>query len=440
MASFIDLIAQKIFLRHGEFVAALSGEQNGEVEHRLAIGIQGHWHSFVSEKASNPYPDRPLVGAVDGSRAIRALSTGADWIIAQALLIGPNGLRLPAADTLLLRGEIERPAVDRYASLLMRSLELGLALKFVQSGVGNILLLDGSLYADLPYLLYNLTIGGYEDFPLKVLEQYLELFALCQQHNVLLLGISKSTRSATLGRAVLEESRPTIFPIIPSASGDALELPGADVSEQEEALVSDTRNTYPSGENGKPSVSGLPTDGELLYRWTKDAGLTDPILLGSTSFGHVSAKTVARLALQMRQSIHELEPPSIHPAQQRIQERLSPIQERLLNAPAIGTFYVRLAAGDEVLRVDALASAFGRTDLRLLEFDHTFVPYTTALPLVQHLLGEYGGLSVYNAALYVVDQEVRLHAETVDHVYLPVLRHQLSHPIQYDRSTRRFLR
>jgi hypothetical protein len=439
MASFIDLMAQKIFLRRGEFVAALSGEQNSEVERRLAIGVQEHWHSFVSEKASNPYPDRPLVGAVDGSRAIRALSTGADWIIAQALLIGPNGLRLPAADTLLLRGEIERPAVDRYASLLMRSLELDLALKFVQSGVGNILLLDGSLYADLPYLLYNLTIGGYEDFPLKVLEQYLELFALCQQRNVLLLGISKSARSATLGRAVLEESRPTT-PVISPASGDALELLDADVSELEEAPVSDTRDKASRRENGKPAVSGLPTDGELLYRWTKDAGLTDPILLGSTSFGHVSAKTVANLALRMRQSIHEPELTSPHPAQQRIQERLSPIQERLLNAPAIGTFYVRLAAGDEVLRVDALASAFGRTDLRLLEFDHTFVPYTTALPLVQHLLGEYGGLAVYNAALYVVDQEVRLHAETVDHVYLPVLRHQLSHPIQYDRSTRRFMR
>lgn len=435
MASFVDLIAQKISSQRGNFAATLSDGQNGEIERRLAIGVREHWHAFIAGEVSNAYPEKPLVGAVDGSRAIRALSTGADWIVAQALLIGPNGLRLPAADTHILRGEVERPAVDRYASLLMRSLELDLALKFVQSEVGNILLLDGSLYADLPYLLYNLTIGGYENFPLKVLEQYLELFTLCQQHNVLLLGISKSARSATLGRAILDEDRSVHSSTIAQASGDALERLDADVREYEEASVSDTRDKASPHEKEESTVS----DGELLYRWTKDAGLTDPILLGSTSFGHVSARTVARLAMQMRQSMHELEPPT-DPAQQRIQERLSPIQERLLNAPAIGTFYVRLAAGDEVLRIDALASAFGRTDLRLLEFDHTFVPYTTALPLVQHLLGEYGGLSVYNAALYVVDQEVRLHAETVDHVYLPVLRHQLSYPIQYDRSTRRFMR
>jgi hypothetical protein len=116
------------------------------------------------------------------------------------------------------------------------------------------------------------------------------------------------------------------------------------------------------------------------------------------------------------------------------------LQERLLAAPAIGTFYVRLAPDEDVLRVDALAPTFGRDDLHLLEFDHTIVPYTTALPIVRYLSGEYGGPSVYNAALYVVDREVRLHSATVDRVYLSILRRQLGYPVQYDRSTRRFLR
>jgi hypothetical protein len=144
----------------------------------------------------------------------------------------------------------------------------------------------------------------------------------------------------------------------------------------------------------------------------------------------------ATLAVRAKQSLRE---PLSSAIQDRIQQRLSPIQERLLAAPAIGTFYVRLSPGEDVLRVDALASAFGRDDLRLLEFSQALASYTTALPIVQHLLGGYGGLSVYNAALYVVDQEVRLHAATVDHVYLPVLRRQLGYPVQYDRSTRRFI-
>ncbi|HEU5377315.1 MAG TPA: hypothetical protein VFV38_17945, partial [Ktedonobacteraceae bacterium] len=76
----------------------------------------------------------------------------------------------------------------------------------------------------------------------------------------------------------------------------------------------------------------------------------------------------------------------------------------------------------------------------LLDFDHELIEHTTALAILQYLLNDYGGLSVYNAALYIVDQEVRLHAETVDKVYLPILCNQLGSHIQYDRSTRRFFR
>jgi NurA domain len=433
MASFIDLVAQSMNLQREEFLARLSSEPVTEIEHFLATRIQAHWHPLVPGYIRSAHQPPSLVGAVDGSRAVRALNIGADWIVAQALLIGSDGHRLPAVETRLLRGEIEHPAVDRFASLLMRSLELKLALDFVQSRIGNILLLDGSLYADLPYLLYNLPIGGYEDLPIKVLEQYLELFNLCQKHDVLLLGIAKSTRSTILGRALLDSA----------SSGEqfALQqadtLQGLDADVQKEALSDDSVEGYRRkyARSGS-SIQRLPTDGELLYRWTKGCGLTNPVLLGSASFGHESALSAAKLASQAKQSLRE---PQSTVIRDRLQERLSPIQERLLAAPAIGTFYVRLSPGEDVLRVDALASTFGRDDIHLLEFAQTLAPYTTALPIVQHLQGEYGGLSVYNAALYVVDQEVRLHAETVDHVYLQILRHQLGHPVQYDRSTRRFI-
>ena len=195
MASFTDLIAERIHFRREEFLAGLSSKPDDAVEYLLAKAIQARWHPFEPEENTRDV-DQSIsqAAAIDGSRAIRALSSGADWVIAQALLIGPHGLRNSVVDTCLLRGEIERPTVDRYAALLMRSLELNLALKFVEGGGGHTLILDGSLYADLPYLLYRLAIRGYEDLPLKVLEQYLDLFDLCQKQGVLLLGISKSAR------------------------------------------------------------------------------------------------------------------------------------------------------------------------------------------------------------------------------------------------------
>ena len=431
-SSFRDLMAQRIHRRREEFIAGLSHEPDSEVEDLLSTSIQAHWHPFHPKDIGNAYERPSSIAAVDGSRAIRALNSGADWIIAQALLLGPHGYRLPAVDTRLLRGEIERPDVDRCASLLMRSLELDLALQFVNNGTGSMLILDGSLYADLPYLLYNLAINGYEDLPLMVLEQYLQLFELCQKRDVLLLGIAKSTRSAVLGRALLSANHLSMSSSLQRP--DAFQMLEADV--QKETPLSHAKNGYRQWHNKRSGMNGLPTDGELLHRWTKDVGLTDPVLLGSASFGHASAEMTTKLVSRAKQSLHE---PHLLSNQPQMGEQLSSIHERLLDAPAIGTFYIRLAPGDDVLRVDALASTFGRNDLHLLEFTHTLVPATTALPLVKHLLGEYGGLSVYHAALYVVDQEVRLHAETVDQVYFSILRHQLGQSIQYDRSTRRFL-
>jgi hypothetical protein len=428
MASFTDLIAERIHFRREEFLAGLSSEPDDEVEYLLAKAIQAHWHPFEPENTRNIDQTISQAAAVDGSRAIRALNSGADWVIAQALLIGPNGLRKSAVDTRLLRGEIERPTVDRYAALLMRSLELDLALKFVEGGDGHTLILDGSLYADLPYLLYRLAIRGYEDLPLRVLEQYLDLFDLCQKNGVLLLGISKSARSAVLGHALLDGNRSLVLsiPQQPGATSRPLE---ANVQEDVEIFRGDSVNGKNRLRGIRSGINGLPTDGELMHRWTKGGGLTDPVLLGSSSFGSAGAIADEKLTAQIQQVLLE---PHLSPDLRQLLERLS-------NAPAIGTFYIRLAPGDDALRVDALASTFGRDDLRLLRFTRTLVPYTTALPLVQYLLGEYGGLSVYHAALYVVDKEVRLHAATVDHIYLSVLRRQLGQPVQYDRSTRRFI-
>ena len=429
MASFTDLFAERIHFRKEEFLAGLSSKPTNEVEYLLARGIQAHWHPFESENTGKTKQSTSLVAAVDGSRAIRALSSGADWVIAQALLIGSNGIRKSAMDTRLLRGETERPAVDRCATLLMRSLELELALKFVEDGDGQILILDGSLYADLPYLLYGLAIHGYEDLPLKVLGQYLELFDRCQKCGILLLGISKSARSAVLGQALLEENHSPVSSIIKQTGAGTSKPLIADVQEDVEVSRDDSINEENRQSGTRSDMNRVPTDGELMHRWTKGAGLTDPVLLGSSSFGRAGAIAHEKLTLQVKQALLEPQP----------SPDLQQMLVKLANAPAIGTFYIRLAPGDDALRVDALASTFGRNDLRLLGFTQTLIPYTTALPLVQYLSGEYGGLSVYHAALYVVDKEVRLHGATVDHIYLSVLQHQLGQPVQYDRSSRRFI-
>ena len=209
---------------------------------------------------------------------------------------------------------------------------------------------------------------------------------------------------------------------------DTAQMLKADVQEPDDYPEGDTQHIPQRQRQAQQGMSELPTDGELLHRWTKGMGLTDPVLLGSDSFGRGSAPVVAILSAQNQQLAQDA---GFTPFQQQMIEQLH-------HAPAIGTFYTRLAPGEDVLRIDALASIYGRSNVRLLNFAQAFVPHTTAYPIMRRLLREYGGLSVYNAALYVVDHEVRLRAETVNSIYLPVLRRQLNYPIQYNHSTRHF--
>jgi len=438
MASFTDLVAGRIQQRRQEFLAGLSPEPQDSLESELKAGVQTLWHPLDPAEFSGAQIEglsSGLAAAVDGSRAVRALNSGADWVVAQALLLGPNGVQLTAADTILLRGEIERPAVDRFAALLMRSLELDLALKFARSGPCNLLLLDGSLYADLPHLLYGLAVPGRVDLPLLVLQRYLDLFACCEERGILLLGLAKSARSTVLGRAISGGTAPTPpagharrqrTSAMPSnsPSADAHEgAPEADVDGPPLASCEPSqRASWPAGG---------PTDAEILHRWASGAGYCNPVLLGTASFGHRS-----------KPATHDpgaLAEHFVGGGQFSAAERRN-ILRRLPTAPAVGTFYVRLAPGDDALRVDALASAFDSGDQHLLDYAHRLLPHEAAIPLVERLLGDYGGASVYNAVLYVVDHEVRLRADTVDRIYLSVLRRQLGMHVQYDRSTRRFVR
>jgi len=64
MASFTDLIAERIHFRKEEFLSGLSSKPDDEVEHLLARGIQGHWHPFEPENIRNMDQTLTQVAAV----------------------------------------------------------------------------------------------------------------------------------------------------------------------------------------------------------------------------------------------------------------------------------------------------------------------------------------------------------------------------------------
>lgn len=149
-------------------------------------------------------------------------------------------------------------------------------------------------------------------------------------------------------------------------------------------------------------------DSEMIYRWTGyRAGYSTPVILGKWGFTRGSRELIDRGELK--------------------------------DAPAIVSFFVRLADYDDAVRVDVPAFCVG-DERRLGEVDGELLTLDNPAlhGILQILASDYGGLEVYNALLYAVDREVRLERRTMNDVYLNLIAGVLECEIRLDRSDRRF--
>ena len=148
------------------------------------------------------------------------------------------------------------------------------------------------------------------------------------------------------------------------------------------------------------------SDSEALYRWTDGtAGYSTPILFGTRSFSGGSRRVLL---------------------------------ERVKDAPAIVSFFVRLADFDDALRIDVPASCIGHKETIGDVDEERLIDSAQVVPVLEILAADYGGLEVYNALLYSVDREVRLRQEMMDEVYLSLIQNTLGVEVRLDRSERRF--
>ena len=108
------------------------------------------------------------------------------------------------------------------------------------------------------------------------------------------------------------------------------------------------------------------------------------------------------------------------------------------NEPAIVSFFVRLDDLDDALRIDVPGPCVGE-QRRIGDLDYDMIPADKALPVVEWLRSDYGGIQVYNALAYAADVEVRLTKQKMYDIYLPLVREILGEEIRINRSERRFV-
>ncbi|MCC6180107.1 MAG: DNA double-strand break repair nuclease NurA [Chloroflexi bacterium] len=391
MTTFVDQFAACVQRERARLALAFGPATLDDDERRLRDALRAAWQPLPVPEAGAPR----RAFAVDGSQAIRRFNNGWSAIVCHALCVGP-GFEAPLVDVRFIRSSLPEAVLNRYAGLLMRLLELRAALEQVATARGGVLCLDGSLHTALPHLLYPLDVEDEADLPLRVLAAYLDLLDACRDRGVLLLSLAKTSTGAFLGEALLR---------LRTADW----LPG-DVDLDADPLPP------------------LPTDAEALFRWTDEDGLSRPLVLGSFGFGRRRAQVIHRTG-QPARGFRLSDGETI---------AYDALLDRLAEASATVSLYVRLRRHDDALRLDVPGWAVGVPD-RIRDTYVRWADDARLGPALGHLVGAYGGRSVYHAALYVADRLVRLSNEAMDQAYLSIVRAQLGAFVQYDRSRRRFL-
>lgn len=380
ITEFVDEMKQKT----SEFSLMFKEDCANEFEEMLRSRLEHHWLPLPPEKSLG-------IGefAVDGSMAHRSLVNGTDLFFARALLIGKNNLEKRKFRFEALRVLQNADEVDRFLRLLMSYLEVNVVLENIDELTNSVILMDGSLYGKFTHYYREILVKGFEDLPLELISSMQKLFCQCKRKKILLVGISKYSRSWALSEALAEG-------------------------------LGDTR------------LSGsLPSDMEIIYRWKREMpGYSKPLILGDYFF----RGEIDRLSRSPDDFLEKFFPNIIEEKRVQGEKTLADIP----TTPAIVMSYVLPEVGDAPLRLDVPVSLLD--DDRIIS---TVSPFEFADPIpiekvISHFLASRGGREVYNALLYVVDKQVRMSRDVVDSLYRSIICEELGLPIEYERGMRRF--
>ena len=359
-------------------------DKRSKVEATLKEELENHWHALP--EPMNIFTEE---FSVDSSSASRTLSNGVDFFIIRALMLGTGNYSKPKLRFEMVKGIRDYNVITSFERILRDLIEIEIVLDNINDIPENsIVLIDGNLYGRFTHLLQELHLGGWYHLPLELLAAMQRLFDECEKRGIMLVGVSKFSKTRVLTTALL-------------------------------------RTSYPS--MSEPDF----LDVELLYRWKHgETGHTTPLMLGD----YAIAKQITQL---------EDNPEKYR---DRYFSRISPdrrdwatqVISDIPYSPAIVMFHIIPKADAQPLRIDIPACSLGIrkkiTDIRPFEFIEPRIVSDVA----QQITSDFGGRDVYNALLYIADREVRLGVKTVDTVYKSVLGKELGFPIEYDRSTRRF--
>lgn len=387
--------------------------------------------------------------AIDSSDAIIEHKTGVVLLISRALGLSNNGKRLRK-----LRVEVLPPVynseLSSIRSLLREHLEHIIGIKAIDelSGTDNIkvILLDGSLFGRMMHVPKGFNISYLDDFILDYINTYYTLLDKARRNSIILVGVSKSSRARILREMLLD----MIF-------RDIIRKYISDLDLQERIIkLWDQFPKYNYEVLDKLSKlvrsADLPdnimkvffeiyierSDFQILMNCIDSTGFTQPLELSYPSPNLDSLFIAIKNNNLENYVINNFRKSFIHRDKEEFIDRAMLTLAKILEYPAIISFYLILSRNDIPMRIDIPAYCFGLDDKLGDLKRNAFISVNSQKlnVILSILIRLYSSPKHYNALLESVDKEVKFKLKNIN-IYERILSKELGVIIEHTRDMRR---
>ncbi|MEM3715620.1 MAG: DNA double-strand break repair nuclease NurA [Candidatus Bathyarchaeia archaeon] len=377
--------------------------------------------------------------AVDSSIYTNLLSSGGMLYIIGSMSMRRNTIAAKRMDVDVIFGRDKASSIHDIIIAKMELLEFEVALEALKDGFnGDAILIDGSLYGRASYPPLEPRIDEERDVLLRYFKVYKELLDFCRKSNILLMGVSKESRSTFY--------RDYLLHLIFNEKLNALNIDSEDkkllrdiffqmLSSERIALEKFQRlkKKYVDRLNAVEVIlqelaSSRP-DYQLIMRCVSSVGYARPLLLGPTVR---MAKRLKEYREDPERYVKKYFPRSSMEKGESFVQWASEVLNGILNFPSFISFYILLDLRDSPIRVDVPYYNRALFDVGWPE------PIEANIEdLLKIIVAGYCGLNVHNIWLKNVDEKVRLRRKVIDEIYLPFLEKVFGEKIICGRGYRR---
>jgi len=412
------------------------------IPNQLKNGFSRYFNSYwIPNLKENNMPCSPKdfdIMAIDSSVYTNLLSTGGLFYIVRSMAACREKVhKVMETDVIFSKDELSK--IKYLIGRKMELLEFQVAINSIKNGVDcKAVLLDGSLYGRAIHNLIETKTR--EEIPtlLKYFQVYKELLDLCKEKNILLVGVSKQSRSTffrdfllrlifieelkrgDLSQEIIRKLDSIFFEILDKEKTALIKF---------DMLKKNHKNGLNQIELIFEELSSSRSDYQLVMNLANSIGFTHPLLLGPSAR---MARYFKKFQLNSRLYIRNTFPRTTREKGDEFVEWASEIISQIPNFPSFISFHLLLDKRDSPLRIDV-----PNWDHSLSEIDWPKPVDVNLEDLLKIMITGYCGLDGYNLWLKDVDQKVRLRKRVVDQIYFPYMEKIFNEKIIRGRSYRR---